>query len=211
VKPPAAPTGPTGERSLLPAIVLVLFAAPLGAAFWLYYGSNWRPTMRTNHGELIQPVVVLPRLALPSAIGATAPAPASAPAPAPVELRGKWSLVVIGTGEAGCDADCRGTLVYARQTWLSLAELRDRVQRVLLAGADCCDEAYLLREHAGLRVAQAADAMAAKLLRAFPQPHRGGIFIVDPLGNLMMRYDVRQDPKGLRLDLKKLLELSHIG
>jgi hypothetical protein len=35
--------------------------------------------------------------------------------------------------------------------------------------------------------------------------------VVDPLGNLMMRYDVRQDPKGLREDLAKLLELSHIG
>jgi hypothetical protein len=193
------PAAPPGARSLLPAIVLVLFAAPLAVAFWLYYGSSWRPSLRTNHGELIQPVVVLPGLALPSG----------------VELRGKWSLVVIGTGESGCDADCRGALLYARQTWLSLAELRERVQRVLLAGAGCCDEAYLLREHAGLRVVQAADATAntaaATLRRAFPQPHRGGIFIVDPLGNLMMRYDVRQDPKGLRVDLRKLLELSHIG
>jgi hypothetical protein len=216
---PATPATPAGARSLLPAIVLVLFAAPLAVAFWLYYGSNWRPSLRTNHGQLIEPVVVLPRQALPSALGASAPAP--------VALRGKWSLVVIGAGESGCDADCRGALVYARQTWLSLAELRDRVQRVLLAGAGCCDEAYLLREHEGLRVARAADAAAAAtadapadapagtaaaaLLRAFPQPHRGGIFIVDPLGNLMMRYDVRQDPKGLRVDLKKLLELSHIG
>ena len=37
------------------------------------------------------------------------------------------------------------------------------------------------------------------------------VFIVDPLGNLMMRYDSRLDPKGLRTDLKKLLDLSHIG
>jgi len=197
MKRPATPATPTGARSLLPAIVLVLFAAPLAVAFWLYYGSSWRPSLRTNHGALIQPVVVLPRLALPSG----------------VELRGKWSLVVIGTGESGCDADCRGTLVYARQTWLSLAQLTPRVQRVLLAGADCCDAAYLQREHAGLGVARATalDPAAAPLLWAFPEPHRGEIFVVDPLGNLMMRYDVRQDPKGLRTDLNKLLELSHIG
>ena len=37
------------------------------------------------------------------------------------------------------------------------------------------------------------------------------IFIVDPRGNLMMRYDANADPKGLREDLKQLLELSHIG
>jgi hypothetical protein len=49
------------------------------------------------------------------------------------------------------------------------------------------------------------------VLAAIPSPHAGTVFIVDPLGNLMMRYDVRQDPKGLREDLKNLLELSHIG
>ena len=37
------------------------------------------------------------------------------------------------------------------------------------------------------------------------------IFIVDPLGNLMMRFDARQEPKGLLSDLQKLLKLSHIG
>jgi len=34
---------------------------------------------------------------------------------------------------------------------------------------------------------------------------------VDPLGNLMMRFDARQEPKGLLSDLQKLLKLSHIG
>ena len=49
------------------------------------------------------------------------------------------------------------------------------------------------------------------VVAALPPPLEHTIFIVDPLGNLMMRYDVRQDPKGLREDLKNLLELSHIG
>jgi hypothetical protein len=49
------------------------------------------------------------------------------------------------------------------------------------------------------------------VLGAIPTPRERSIFIVDPLGNLMMRYDVREDPKGLREDLKNLLELSHIG
>ena len=37
------------------------------------------------------------------------------------------------------------------------------------------------------------------------------LFIIDPLGNLVMRYDARENPKGLLDDLKKLLKLSHIG
>lgn len=188
---PAAGAG--GNRRLL-LLLLLLFAAPLAAAFWLYYGSSWRPTLRTNHGALIEPVVALP------AQGATG-----------TVFQGKWSLLVVGQGESGCDEGCRGALVYARQTWLSLGQLTPRVQRVLLAAPGCCDTTYLQREHAGLNTIGTGGNGAEPLLRAIPKPHGQTIFVVDPLGNLMMRYDVRQDPKGLREDLKKLLELSHIG
>lgn len=200
----SAPAPLRGNRRPV-LLLLALFAAPLAGAFWLYYGSTWRPALRTNHGELITPVT-LPELALPPA-GAS---PGGARAAASL-LHGKWTLLVVGQGESGCDAACRNTLVYARQTWLSLAQLTPRVQRVLLAGAGCCDLEYLLREHAGLIALDASGNEAAPLLRLIPPAQDGAIFIVDPLGNLMMRYDVRQDPKGLREDLKKLLELSHIG
>ena len=43
------------------------------------------------------------------------------------------------------------------------------------------------------------------------QDRANWLFIVDPLGNLVMRYDARDNPKGLLEDLKKLLKLSHIG
>ncbi|MBS0387544.1 MAG: hypothetical protein JSR15_03600 [Proteobacteria bacterium] len=208
------PSHPNRKPVLL---LVVLFLAPLAAAFWLYYGSSWRPALRTNHGTLVGPVT-LPELALPlaSAKAATTAVPAAAsgvPAAmgAASVLRGKWTLLVVGAGEAGCDVPCRGTLIYARQTWLSLAQLSSRVQRVLLAGAGCCDLDYLQREHAGLIALDASGAAAAPLLRLLPEPRENTIYVVDPLGNLMMRYDVRQDPKGLREDLKKLLELSHIG
>jgi hypothetical protein len=169
--------------------LVVLFAAPLGLAFWLYYGSSWRPASHTNHGQLIAPVVPVPGAA----------------------FTGKWSLVVIGAGAQGCDAACRGALVYARQTWLSLGKLAPRVQRVLLAGEGCCDTGYLQGEQAGLLALPPTATGAVNPRPVFPAPHSDTVFIVDPLGNLMMRYDVRDNPSGLRDDLKKLLELSHIG
>ena len=177
--------------------MLLIFAAPLAGAFWLYYGSGWRPAGTTRHGELIEPVRPLPALPLQGA-GTNA-------------LAGKWTLLVVGMGESGCDAECRDTLVYARQTWLSLGRLNARVQRLLLAGMACCDAGYLRNEHPGLIVAPASTADAVAVLAAIPEPRVRYVFIIDPLGNLMMRYDVRQDPKGLREDLQKLLELSHIG
>lgn len=185
----ASTPGPgPGRRQLL--LLLLLFAAPLALAFWLYYGSSWRPLARTNHGTLIEP---------------------ARPLPQPGALAGKWSLVVIGSGEQGCDKRCRDTLIYARQTWLSLGKLASRAQRVLIAGEGCCDEAYLQQGHRGLVLLRATAPGMPAILQAFPAPRVDTIFIVDPLGNLMMRYDAQADPKGLREDLKKLLDLSHIG
>ncbi len=181
-------TAGPGRRQIL--LLLLLFAAPLALAFWLYYGSSWRPLTHTNHGTLIEP---------------------ARPLSQPGVLAGKWSLVVIGSGEQGCDAACRETLIYARQTWLSLGKLASRAQRVLIPGEGCCDDAYLQHEHQGLVLLRATTPDTQAWLPAFPAPLERSIFIVDPLGNLMMRYDVRADPKGLREDLKKLLDLSHIG
>jgi hypothetical protein len=61
-------------------------------------------------------------------------------------------------------------------------------------------------------VLDAQGAPAAPLLQQFPSQQREHtLFVVDPLGNLMMSYDARQNPRGLLEDLKKLLRLSHIG
>lgn len=188
----------TGRRALW--LLVLLFFAPLLVSFWLYYGSGWRPSGRTSHGELIEP----PRQLLALASGA-----ARAPAAAAL-FRDHWSLVYVGNG--GCDAACRQVLYLMRQTHAALGRLAPRVQRVFLASADCCDRAFLAREHPALRVIDASDAGAAPLLAAFGDDGRDrAIFIVDPLGNLMMRYDTQLGPRGLLQDLKRLLELSHIG
>lgn len=186
--------------------LFALFAAPLAVAFWLYYGTGWRPGQATNHGELVTPVRELPSLAY-----------AQPQAGAEVEklFAGKWSLVVVADGR--CDEACRNALVYARQTYVGMGRLTARMQRVLLATDTCCDHAYLDRDHQGLRVVDltGTDTLGAArptLLGAFAAERQAEqIFVVDPLGNLMMRYDTRLNPKGLRQDLQKLLDLSHIG
>jgi cytochrome oxidase Cu insertion factor (SCO1/SenC/PrrC family) len=53
---------------------------------------------------------------------------------------------------------------------------------------------------------------SAALLAQFPTTDRSStLFVVDPKGNLMMRYDAHANPRGLHDDLQKLLALSHIG
>ena len=175
-----------------------LFLLPLVLSFWLYYGLHWHPPGSTAHGELIEPLRPLHDLTMTDA-GGVANSHVFA---------GKWTLVYVGAGS--CDAECRATLFFMRQTRLSLNNEMTRVQRVFLVASACCDRAYLAAEHPGLRVLDASAAQS--LLAQFPAAQRAqALFVVDPLGNLMMRYDARLPPKGLLEDLKRLLQLSHIG
>jgi hypothetical protein len=174
-----------------------LFLVPLLLSFWLYYGLHWHPSGTTNHGELIEPVRQLPDATLTDA-GGTAHNHL---------FQAKWTLVYVGDG--ACDANCRSTLFFMRQTRLSLNNEMTRVQRVFLATGNCCDRAWLAAQHPGLIAVDASQAQS--LLAQFPDGRAQTLFVVDPLGNLMMRYDARLPPRGLLDDLKHLLQLSHIG
>jgi hypothetical protein len=183
-------------------LLAALFVVPLALAFFTYYGTAWRPLTRVNHGQLILPARALPSGALPQLLPA---APAAA-----ALFRDKWSLVYIGDG--GCQEACQQALYVMRQTRLSLNNEMTRVARVFLVTAGCCAREYLEHEHAGLLVIDAAGPAAQPLLAQFPAADREHtLFVVDPLGNLMMSYDARENPRGLLEDLKKLLRLSHIG
>ncbi|MFO1426818.1 MAG: hypothetical protein U1F11_07555 [Steroidobacteraceae bacterium] len=202
----AAPTDAEREQMIrgrwLVGGLAALFFVPLALAFWLYYSGGWRPGGSTAHGELIVPARPLEDAPFTLADGTTA-------ARADL-LRGKWTLVYVGDGR--CDAACQRALWVARQARQLLAEDMSRVQRVFIATAGCCNAEFLAREHPGLDVVQPLDPAARELVARFPTADAPySLYVVDPLGNLMMRFDTRGDPTGLLEDLKKLLKLSHIG
>jgi cytochrome oxidase Cu insertion factor (SCO1/SenC/PrrC family) len=185
-------------------ILIGAFVAPLAIAFLLYYGIGIRPQGSTNKGDLITPAVPLPEVELPGATDQPLAADA---------LRGKWSMVFIGDGV--CDARCREALTLMRQTRLALGDKMDRVQRVFLITGNCCDQAYLDAEQSGLLLGRIDNSAGKTLLETFPDTAQAGslgrIYLVDPLGNLMMKYEADAPQKGLLEDLRKLLKLSHIG
>jgi cytochrome oxidase Cu insertion factor (SCO1/SenC/PrrC family) len=182
-------------------LLAAVFFLPLIASFYMYYGGAWRPAASTAHGELYQPARPLPKVDLRGATGEFAPANV---------LSEKWSLIYVGGG--ACNQVCRDALYFMRQTRLSLNNEMTRVSRIFLATSQCCDREFLEREHPGLVSLDASGPEAADLIATFPEQDREhSLYIVDPLGNLVMRYDTRDTPKGLLSDLKKLLKLSHIG
>jgi hypothetical protein len=199
-----SPAGSARARNLRTVGALAaLFLLPLALAFYTYYGTAWRPAGHLNHGSLMTPPRPLPPLPLPRV-------PAAAGAAAGDIFRGGWTLVYVGDG--ACDEDCRRALLVMRQTRLALNNDMTRVARVWLATGTCCAEEPRGANEPGLIVLDATGPTAGTLLRVFPAAGRAhSLFVVDPLGNLMMSYDARSDPHGLLEDLRKLLRLSHIG
>jgi cytochrome oxidase Cu insertion factor (SCO1/SenC/PrrC family) len=188
-----------GRRNVL--LMAALFFVPVIAVFAMYYGGLWSPSGSSAKGELVHPARPLEIADLRHADGAAAGLEA---------FQGKWSLTYIGDGR--CDEACRTALTYGRQTRIAVGKDVDRVQRVLLATGNCCDRQYLDAEQPGIVILDASSPGAQKLLAQFPGEHATSLYIVDPLGNLMMRHDATQViNKNLLSDLKKLLKLSHIG
>ncbi len=126
-------------------------------------------------------------------------------------LRGKWTLVYIGGSR--CDLYCEASLFKMRQARLALGENMSRVQRLLLLRntMDLDEVAPILGEHPKLVAAKLTEATSAAVLDIFGEHPEGNVYIVDPLGNVMMLYPPNATTKGLLKDLKHLLKVSQIG
>jgi len=194
------------RQGRLLVVLALLFFAPLGVAFYLYYGHGaWHPGGRVNVGELVEPARPLPSLALPLLGSGNTD---------PNFLKHKWTLLYVGFGP--CAEDCRTRLYDTRQVRLALDRDMNRVQRVFIAGGDCCDAQFLHEQHPDLITIRASEA-AAPLLALLPgqgsvnPTHAPRLYLIDPLGNLMMSYAADTKAKGILEDMKRLLRLSSIG
>jgi hypothetical protein len=177
-----------------------MFFAPLGLSFYLYYGhGTWRPGGRVNAGDLVEPPRPVPALKLPLMdSGATDPK----------FLTGKWTFLYVQQGR--CDDECLKHLYDTRQVRLALDREMNRVQRVFIADGDCCDLKELQAAHPDL-IASAADGPLLAMLPSPPGALTHRIYLIDPLGNLMMSYAADAKPKGMLEDMKRLLRLSSVG
>lgn len=182
--------------------ILAVFFGPMFLAYVLFADSGWKPAGFTNHGELISPVRPLGETPLLAADGRTLDAGF---------WRGRWTLVYIGTGT--CDIFCETSLFKMRQARLTLGRDIDRVQRLYLLTDTALDAnaKQLLAEHQGMVLATQRGAILRRLSTVFGEDAQGKLFVIDPAGNLMMRYDDDSTTRGIHKDLKRLLKVSAIG
>jgi hypothetical protein len=180
-------------------LVLLVCAAPVIASYFTYFVI--RPEGRTNYGTLILPTRSLPDLQLRSLDGTPV---------VPRSLHGQWLLVVVGP--SACDAACEQRLFMQRQLREMMGRERDRLDKLWLI-TDDGSPSPALREALGGKVpvtALRADraAVARWLAPAEGQALEDHLYVVDPMGEWMMRAPPRPEPARVKRDLDRVLRAS---
>jgi cytochrome oxidase Cu insertion factor (SCO1/SenC/PrrC family) len=189
-------------------IIFGMFAAPVVLAWLLFFGfPEWVPTTTSNHGTLIKPIRPLPTFRLQSLSGDAVDASF---------LKGKWTFIYLHEG--ACDNNCVQQLYKVRQVRLTQGKNLDRLQRLMLWEAGGVDEARRdeLQQHFPGQVTAILPDGDSQLLGVFDVDGRAPlsqerIYLVDPLGNLMMLYEPGSEPRGMIKDLERLLKYSGLG
>ena len=197
---PALDERRTRSGRLKMLLVLLVCAAPVVASYLSYYVI--RPEGRTNYGELIQPQRPIPEdLPLTDLQGQRVEARS---------LKHQWLLVVVGGAQ--CDAACEKKLWLQRQLREALGREKDRLDKVWLipdAAAARPETVQAGRAGVPVRVLRVPpQALAAWLQPAPGRSLEEHMYIVDPMGNWMMRVPPQADPSKLKRDIEKLLRAS---
>ena len=196
----------TSRQALV--LLLLIFLAPT-FVIWVMHrtGGEWWPDTTTNRGTLVQPARPLE----------LSPDIRYGERPLAEYLQGKWTLVYIG--DSACGDVCRENLYKMRQSRVAQNENMKRVQRLfIVSGGEPGTELaeYLQGEHPQMDTVALAPDQLGQLSGFFriddtPVLDAQRVYIVDPLGNLMMYYQPDADAGGLLNDLRKLLKYSRIG
>jgi hypothetical protein len=182
------------------AALMLVCAAPVIASYLAFYVV--RPEGRKNYGELIQPARALPEMKARLLDGTAVPLPA---------LQGQWLLVSVGGG--ACDEACQKRIYWTRQLREVMGRDKDRIERVWLVADDAPIDAKLSPQvHAPLNDAQALRVPRAVLEQWLPaaagQKIEDHLYVVDPYGNLMLRWPSDMDAAKAKRDIHNLLRAS---
>lgn len=124
------------------------------------------------------------------------------------DLRGKWIMVQFDSGV--CAEYCERKLYFMRQTRKALGKNTARVERLWLVTDGQVPNSRLMQAIEGTRLARTA---ASPIAAEFPAERAASdhIYLVDPNGNLMMRFPRDPDPSRMLKDLQRLMKVSGIG
>ena len=177
-------------------LLMLVCAAPVIASYFTYYVI--RPEGRRNYGELIDPQRPIPALSGINAQGQTVPL---------TSLRDQWLLISVA--DSACNELCQQHLYLQHQMRETLGREKDRLDWVWLrTGSASLSPALSEATQAAVVLSMDRSALASWLEPAAGQQLEDHLYVVDPLGNWMMRFPADLDPKQAKRDLDRLLRAS---
>ncbi|WP_371869670.1 SCO family protein [Telluria antibiotica] len=184
-------------------LVLAVCASPIIASYFTYYVI--KPEKRNNYGTLIdQRAHPVPAMATTTLDGRPQ---------ALDQFKGKWVMLMVGPG--ACPDACQKQLFAMRQLRLMQGKEMDRIERVWLITDKAPLDTLVIREFDGTHMLRADEKAVASWLPADPGTTPADhIYMIDPLGHLMMRFPKDPEFKEVRKvykDIYKLLKASSVG
>jgi len=177
-----------GRLQLVALIAVVV--VPILLASSMYKWRFWVPESRNYHGELLGDGRTLVDLGVSGDIPQT------------------WLLLVSAPDD--CLEDCRELVYLARQIHIALGREASRAHHALAMDkalpADY--QQVLTREYPQL---VRFNIDSARYLAMSADKQKPQLWIIDPLGNLVLRYTPGSNGKSILKDLQLLLKLSKIG
>jgi hypothetical protein len=180
--------------------VLAVCASPLIFSYLTYYVI--KPSGRTNYGTLIDPRAhPIPPLATVGLDGK----------PLALEAyKGKWVMLQVAPGE--CPQACKEQMVKIRQLRLMQGKGMERIERVWLITDNAPLDIELMKVIDGAHFLR----VKPELVKAWLPVEQGSevsdhLYLIDPLGNLMMRFPKNAEPSKVTKDIGKLLKASAVG
>ena len=181
-------------------LLFLLFLGPVLVAMWMYSGSDtWKPAATTNNGRLLRPITNLEDSADPHSLSDLTVG----------QTDKRWVLIYVET--APCDESCLEALGRLHRSRLMLGKDIPRIKTVFLHGTVAPDTVFRGDQHREL--ISITDSGLANLLKTRRPKDlaAGGLYLIDPLGNLVMYFSVDLTPVDIVDDIKHLLNVSRIG
>lgn len=180
-------------------LLLASFILPAVAAYaYFFFGDRPEPD---TYGELITPVVDIDKLELTDVLGNPIPRK---------DLTSSWRMFYI-TADT-CPEQCEQSLYNMRQINIALGKNQSRVEHAVLHSATVQPEFIELLEQQHPHLLRARiPAQKLQLLQLQNPVQQSAIYLMDPHGNIMMRFDDGLDPKLILKEINKLLKISRIG
>jgi hypothetical protein len=202
------------HRSKTPLIIILLMSlAPLVAALIVYFIPELRPEGSAAYGELVQPQRPMPNAKdLPLTTLDGKPFDFGS-------LKGKW--IMMAADGAACPEACARKLYIIRNTHASQGKHVERLARVWFITDDAPVPEKVLEAYKGAVMVRVNPVVLQQFLlggaagSVTPEQARQGlstpIWVIDPLGNLMLQYPAVADPEMFRKDIRMLIKSSRIG